>query len=304
VNAEHELVHLLLSTSEPLAVDALARQLHRDAGWVRHELDRLRRVGAQLDVHPQRGVRLVRSGLPMWVDYLETRHRRRVIVYAQTRSTQDVARQVAGGGEAVVLADAQTAGRGRLGRPWVAPPGTAVLMTATGLAAPTDAVDRHTFLASVAVARAVESLLQRPVAIKWPNDIYVDGRKLAGILVEAALQQTLLGVGVNVHLTADRVPANLADRVTSFAMLGRDVDRLRVIDALLVELATAARADEAELLAAWRQRSTMLHHHVTLLSEGKPVEGEVIDLDPREGLILRTTDGQLRHLRAATTTTA
>lgn len=312
MNVDFDFIHALVQADGPTPVATLASQLQRRPGWVQAQIERLEREGATFNQHPQHGVRLVRTGLPTWIDYLERRHGRRVIVYGETASTQDIARQIGttlpeDARDVLIVADEQTKGRGRLGRSWVAPRGKAVLLTLTLRTAAGPAVDLLTFLTSVAVARAAERLLDRPVAIKWPNDIFVDGRKLAGILVEAVPAPedrlvALVGIGFNTHVQPEDVPEAFADTITSLAMLGRESDRLKVIDTLMTELDAAGHTAEDDLLDAWRERSVMLHHTQTLRSEGKDLTAEVTDLDPREGLIVRTADGQLRHLRAATTT--
>lgn len=252
---------------------------------------------------------LVETGLGVWVDYLQRRDlQRHVAVYRQTRSTQDIARglveQLGGRADgAVVLTDAQSAGRGRLGRPWVAPPGGALLMSRA--CAGGDLRGDRLFLATaVAAARAIEQVTRPPlgVQIKWPNDLLYDGRKLAGILVEAfstsGQSAAVIGIGVNVNAAPPLATAT----ATSLRDCGRPIDRLALADALMMQLDAALGADEAELLDAWRSRSTLLSAQVELISGGHHISGEVIDLDPADGLVVRTNDGAMLHLPAATTT--
>lgn len=319
-----ELLHLLLDASEPLTVEAISLRRRMPPARVISELNRLRDAGCLLEEHPQHGVRLIESGLSAWQDYLRSRlggSGRRIEVYRRTASTQDVCRRLlasygSGADGALAVADEQTAGRGRLGRRWVAPPGSAVTFSRLCLldsAGVRGAVDRLTFAACVAVSGALQELLGpgERVRLKWPNDVVVHGRKLAGILVEttpwAGGAAAIIGVGINVGLTADNWPAELAhlrDQITSLALCGASVDRLRV-------LAEAARAlDEAitatpldALLDQWRERCDMLHRHVRLRSGGRTIEGAVLDLDPQAGLIVQMASGEIVHLPAAVTTT-
>jgi BirA family biotin operon repressor/biotin-[acetyl-CoA-carboxylase] ligase len=323
------LLELLLEAGVQQTMGSLASQLGMNRDAVTAAIERLRRAGCVLDEHPHHGVGLIEAGLGCWADYLETcggaDARRHVTVYGRTASTQDICRTLLdhppvgtkSDTAMIVIADEQTAGRGRLGRQWIAPRGMAVTLSQThamlhGRAGQT--VDRINFAVTVAIARAIESFLDaayRPVRIKWPNDILVGGRKIAGILVETvdsaqAGQAAIIGVGINVALEPQHLPGNdpqLAKRVTSLVMCGVEVDRLRVAAAAIEQMHAALHLDEPEkLIEQWRQRSIMLHHHVRLKTDGKTVAGQVIDLDPCDGLIVRTTSGTLLHLPAATTT--
>jgi len=198
----------------------------------------------------------------------------RQIVYFETiGSTNDVAASLAGSGNsegAVVIADAQTSGRGRRGRSWFSPPAaglyvSVVLAPAKARVTPERATALLTLAAGVALAEAVERVTGLRPAIKWPNDLLVDHRKLAGILAEgvafpstAALQAVVVGFGINVMPAA--YPPALASRVTSLeSELGRSVDRAAVCAESLATLAT--RYDDLlegrydAILDAWRSRA-------------------------------------------------
>lgn len=253
-----------------------------------------------------------------WSDHLERALRdagtpRRVLVYRRTASTQDIARARIPE-PVVVLADEQLAGRGRLGRRWVAPAGSSVLMSVTH---PLDesrgeSADRVTLVTAVALAETLEPLLGGArLEIKWPNDIMAGGRKLAGILVEAVSptprrRVALIGVGINVHQLADDDAAFPIERpggITSMAMLGGRRDRLDVAARVIRGIdAGLANRDDARLLDAWRARNLMSEQRVTLASAGNIITGTVVDLDPAQGLIVRRDSGEIVHLPAATTT--
>lgn len=229
-------------------------------------------------------------------------------MYRQTASTQDLARQY-GGGWFVALADEQTAGRGRLGRAWVAPPGSAVLMSMRW-PCPLEAhsLDTIAYRVAVAAAESAERFLagtSHRVRIKWPNDILVDGRKLAGILIERADGAAIIGIGFNVTLTEHDLaglPIDLAGKVTSLAMLDRPIDRLAVAADLIGRCYTRLTCPHDPLLLdEWRARSP-LGYEARFRSDGVEIAGTVIDLDPALGLIVRRDTGEIVHLPAATTT--
>ncbi len=284
-------------------------------------LDRLRQAGCEIEQQPALGLQLDHAGLGVWSDYLQ-RHTPLLEVYQQIGSTQDALRRLiesvgiqADG--AVTIADIQTAGRGRLGRSWIAPPGSCLLFSRAWVGRASDiasTINRLTFSTAVAVAVGIEQVTgpNLHINIKWPNDLLIDGRKLAGILVETVnLGQgqlaAMIGVGININirpedLTLD-IPSDVADQLTSLFMCGQSVDRLQVLDSVLQQMNVIYQAtDLSTVLDEWRQRSQLIGQEVRLQNNGQLYEGQVVDLDLDEGLILRTETGTLVHLPAATTT--
>ncbi len=279
-------------------------------------LTQLRDAGCDLSSHLQQGTTLNDAGLGVWADYLHHRDgdaSRIIEVYQQTASTQDLVRRIierspAQADGALTIADEQTAGRGRLGRKWLAPAGTALTFS-RAVVSREIGVDCLTLAGAVATARAIEAATPTPIdlRIKWPNDILVDGRKLAGILVESfevnGASAAVIGVGINVSLQPDQLPADVRDTATSLIACGQRVHRLRLLAEIVAQTDAALRAaDLTDLVDQWRQRSTLLGHDVTLQTNGERLDGHVLDLDPTAGLIVRTHDGTIRHLHAATTT--
>lgn len=141
----------------------------------------------------------------------------------------------------VAVAEEQTEGRGRLGRSWHAPAGTAVLMSV--LLRPKVASPRLpelTLVAGEAVAAAIRRLAGLQPAIKFPNDVLLDGRKVAGILAESSEGRVVLGIGVNVNQSAEELPPEAQTEPTSLLVeLGRPVDRGALLAAVLAELEVA-----------------------------------------------------------------
>ncbi|HVW45557.1 MAG TPA: biotin--[acetyl-CoA-carboxylase] ligase [Solirubrobacterales bacterium] len=229
------------------------------------------------------------------------RHFRRV------GSTNTVARELAEAGGpngTVVTADEQTAGRGRQGRAWTAAPGAALLYSA--IVRPLG--PRHPLLplaVPLAVCEAAERL--RPgigCKVKWPNDVHLGGRKLAGILIEARPQAewAVVGVGLNLTIAAEDFPAELRDRATSLfadrraptypsparisrSAGGSPADQARI--GLDEALARWVEADSATVLAAWRERDTLLGREVSWEQGSGVAEG----IDERGYLLVRLADG-------------
>lgn len=150
---------------------------------------------------------------------------------------------------AVVVTDNQTGGRGRLGRVWVAPPGRSlaisVLIKPAGL--PVESFGWFPLLAGVAMCRAVAAFVPGEVAVKWPNDVLVDGAKVSGILTELLpdLSGLVVGAGLNVALSAEELPTDVSTSL-SLAGAGDEPDRDAVLSSYLIQLTTLYR----EFLAA------------------------------------------------------
>ncbi len=165
-----------------------------------------------------------------------------ILHYPVTTSTMDDVERLAAGGAAeglIVVADEQTTGRGRAGRSWTAPAGAALLCSI--LLRPPLPPDRLTTLplvAGVAVAEAIEDRADISCRLKWPNDVWIDGRKVAGILVKATVSagvvdRVVLGVGINLSTNLEDLPPN----ATSLAAAsGRAVSRTDVFDSLITRL--------------------------------------------------------------------
>jgi BirA family biotin operon repressor/biotin-[acetyl-CoA-carboxylase] ligase len=181
----------------------------------------------------------------------------------RTGSTNDHARRLATTGAphgTVVTAAEQTAGRGRQGRSWLAPPGSALLVSLV-LRDPPPLLP---LAAAVAVAETAEAVSGPGVsaAIKWPNDVLVDERKVAGILVEARPQEgwAVLGIGLNVAVRLEDLPTAL--RATA-GTLGRErADVETALEALLAALERILAHDAAAILEAWRERDVLAGREV------------------------------------------
>jgi BirA family transcriptional regulator, biotin operon repressor / biotin---[acetyl-CoA-carboxylase] ligase len=136
---------------------------------------------------------------------------------------------------AVAAADEQTAGRGRLGRYWVAPAGSSVLASiALRPDVPTANLAELSLVAGRACAQALAEVAEVVPTVKWPNDVLIDGRKVAGILAEAREGRVVLGIGINVHQTADQLPERGEHPATSLLLeTGRRVQRAELLASLL-----------------------------------------------------------------------
>jgi BirA family biotin operon repressor/biotin-[acetyl-CoA-carboxylase] ligase len=164
-----------------------------------------------------------------------------------TDSTNERAKQLAAAGAphgTLVTAEEQTAGRGRQGRAWTAPPRSAVLMSMVLR----ELDERLPLTAAVALCEA----LPVEAAIKWPNDVWIEGRKVAGILVEGRPQEGWAVLGVGVNAKTERFPAELAESATSLRLAGVQADSEAVLAWLLTSLSRWLGAPPARVLETWR----------------------------------------------------
>ena len=181
----------------------------------------------------------------------------------------------------VVVADHQTAGRGRLGRTWTAPPGASLLMSVLLRPPPTQAT-RVGLAAGVALVDAVAAVAGVRAALKWPNDLVVGERKLAGILAEAYLGpgDTAVVVGIGCNVNWDTWPDELVDTATACNLeAGRPVDGDALLEALLTHLDRRLDTLAAPaLLADYRSRSSTLGQRVRVETPGAVVTGTAVDI--------------------------
>ena len=199
-----------------------------------------------------------------------------------TDSTNERAKELAAAGAlhgTLVTADEQTAGHGRQGRAWTAEPGSAVLMSVVLR----ELDERLPLTAAVAVADA----LPVEAAIKWPNDVWIQGRKVAGILVEGRPQEgwAVLGIGLNVD--AESFPDELAETATSLRLSGVETTPARVLDDILASLSRWLGAPPARVLDAWRSLDALKGERVRW-ADG---EGVADGIDDSGALRVKTEAG-------------
>ena len=214
----------------------------------------------------------------------------------------------------MAVADHQTAGRGRLGRTWVAPPGASLLMSILlrpGL--PPDRLHLATAAVALSAAAALDDVAGFRPGLKWPNDLVVDDKKLAGVLTEIDGPNVVTGIGINVNWPAE-LPAELADIATAAnhvvaAQRGAPVDdvaldRDAVLDALLAHLSNLY-GDWVEVAKLYRRSCATLHRIVRVDLADESFTGTAADVTDDGHLIVETaaclrtiSAGDVVHLRA------
>jgi BirA family biotin operon repressor/biotin-[acetyl-CoA-carboxylase] ligase len=201
-----------------------------------------------------------------------------------TDSTNERAKELALAGAphgTLVTADEQTAGRGRQGREWTAPPRSAVLMSVVLR----ELDERLPLTAAVALCEA----LPVEAAIKWPNDVWIEGRKVAGILVEGRPQEGWAVLGIGVNVTTRAFPPDLAESATSLHLAGIEEEADSVLAALLRSLDEWLAAPPSRVLDAWRSRDALKGQRVRWAGG----DGVASGIDDSGALVVETSSGQV-----------
>jgi len=317
------------------------------------EAAELERLGYVIELHPHRGYRLIESPDRLMADDLEARldaveaslesvrdewdstlNRDKnvaparaakiigsdILVFEETASTNDVCEQLmrSGGRDGlVVFAESQTHGRGRRGRVWTSPRGKGLWFSVLlRPQLPTPAAQRITVAASVAVALAMRETSGLNARIKWPNDVTVQGKKLAGILVETSTcieqstnkvdgsapsgQGVILGIGINVNCQQDEFPPELAEIATSLQMAtGKAQNRPALAAATLRALDQWYRAALTEfdtVTDEWARLSTTLGKQISVTVGTRRIEGCAQALDGDGALLVRKDNGHVERM--------
>ncbi len=248
---------------------------------------------------------------------------RNLLLLPRTGSTNDVARDLATQGApegTVVLAEEQTAGRGRLARHWLAPPDTCLLCSILFRPTlhPAQAM-RLTMLCALAAADAIEQVAGLHVGLKWPNDLIVEPpnpkaqtptwKKLAGILTETGvigerLEFAIAGIGINVNVPPDELPALAPDATSILAETGQRTDRAALLAALLAGVEQRYQTLQAGTSPhrEWAARLTTLGQPVQIATAGETLTGVAESVDENGALLLRTPDGALHCFTAGDVT--
>lgn len=231
----------------------------------------------------------------------------RIVFYDRVGSTNDVAKQLADAGEpegTVIIADEQTAGRGRLGRAWVAPPHSSILMSLVlrPNLAPSQTA-RVTMAVALGACEAICAETGLAVQIKWPNDLLVHGKKIAGILLEAgivgdALEYVIVGIGINVNFNVASIAEVSNDATTIADELERPFPRVRLVQALLQSIEEYYLRVNENLVSEFSAHLATLNQWVRAQTPAGIEEGVAERVNENGALILRRADGSHIELLA------
>lgn len=288
--------------------------ISRAAIWAR--IEELRKLGYDIEASPHLGYRLLNDPDLLNADDLTARlSKTRVVgrdirVFEQTTSTNDVVEKLARDGVkegAVVFAESQTKGRGRLGRKWMSPGRKGLWFSV--LLRPNlrpQETTQLTVVAATALWRAIHAQTGISPEIKWPNDILIHGKKVVGILTELSaevdrVKHVILGIGVDVNQTAGDFPAELRKIATSLRIeSGKTIPRAELATAILHELdddyARIGSGKFAEVADEWEQRCTTIGQQVIVVVGDRKIRGRAEALGDDGALLVRTEHGHLERI--------
>jgi BirA family biotin operon repressor/biotin-[acetyl-CoA-carboxylase] ligase len=315
---DEEILRLLRERSSGfLSGEEISRRLKvtRTAVWKR--VEQLRSLGYEIKATPRAGYRLIRSPdllIPSEINpLLETKWiGKKIHFFEAVDSTNTKAYEFAlrGAREGeVVIAESQKKGRGRLGREWFSPPfSNLYLSVILRPKIPPHQASLITLMAAVATADALRKFSGLDPRIKWPNDVLLNDRKVAGLLNEIhseadRIHFVILGIGINLNMDESMVSKEIRSRATSLKKeMGQTISRKEFLKTLLGELETWYEVFLEEggttILKAWRDRAQIQGKQVNVTSFGETLRGVAIDVDSDGALILETETGERKRVVA------
>ena len=311
-----QILSALRSNADGVSGAELSQQLGVSRAAIWAHIEELRRLGYEIEASPHFGYQLVNSPDLLHADDLLARlGKTKVIgrdiqVFEQTTSTNDVVEKLARGGVkegAVVFAELQTKGRGRLGRGWTSPLRKGLWFSI--LLRPElhpQETTQLTVASATALRRAIHKETGLRPEIKWPNDLLLGGRKVAGILTELTaeldwVKHVILGIGVNVNLSAGDFPSELRKQATSLKIeSGKPVSRsglaVEILRDLDVDYVRICSGEFKSVADEWETHCTTLGRQVAIRIGNRCIRGRAESLGEDGALLLRTEHGHLEHI--------
>ncbi|MCK4752915.1 MAG: biotin--[acetyl-CoA-carboxylase] ligase [Planctomycetes bacterium] len=239
---------------------------------------------------------------------------RKILVYNSTSSTNDIAAEYVNNKKndgLAIFAEEQTAGRGRTGNKWLTGYADSILCSIL-LTKKTPKSELLSLTVAVAVAGTIGKIVHTEAKIKWPNDIILNNKKVAGIILESKKINGhfayIIGIGINCHQKKDTLPTELKKIATSLDIESKTTsDRISIAKRLLTSLdhwLKVAEKNSDKVIKQWKKLSILMGHRTTLIFDGKKFTGNCIGIDPENGLILQLERGGVRMFDAAHTTIA
>lgn len=315
-DAAFRVLEVLEASSGPVSGEKISGRLGISRSAVWKHVKELISMGYEISASQREGYQLTSKSDRLLPYEIKKKLRTRFIgkqmrYFENTPSTIWVGKQLASEGDAqklhgmVIVAEEQTGGIGRLGRSWVSPAGGVWITIVLKPGIPIDRVFMVTMAGSVAVARAIRKEYELGALIKWPNDIYIGDKKVAGLLLELfaeadEIHYCLLSIGVDVNITPSDLTGVKTPVTSISAEMGHDVDRASFLARLLREFESRYLLIEdgeyEAVIREWKSLSCTLEHRVRINTMKATFEGEAIDIDDSGALIIRKDNGKIERV--------
>jgi BirA family biotin operon repressor/biotin-[acetyl-CoA-carboxylase] ligase len=318
-DAAFKVLEVLEQADVPLSGEIISTKLGISRAGVWKHINELRAMGYDISSSQKEGYRLIRTSNKLLPYEVQKKLRTQFIggkmhYLENTPSTNWVGKQICSEGDMegihglVIIAEEQTGGIGRMGRSWVSPSGGIWITIVLKPGIPIDHVFMVTMAGSVAVARAIRKEFDLGALIKWPNDILIGNKKVAGLLLELSaeadiIHHCLLGIGIDVNVTLNQFSPDLQKEITSISTeVGHEVDRATFLARILKEFENRYLLIESgeyeAIIREWKSLSCTLEHRVHITTMKNSFEGEAIDIDEFGALIIRKDNGKIERVIA------
>jgi BirA family biotin operon repressor/biotin-[acetyl-CoA-carboxylase] ligase len=302
-----------------LSGEELARKTGISRTMVWKHIASLRREGFSIEAVPSQGYRITSEPDLLRQQDVVSGLKARVIgrevqLFTTLASTNTSAMELASTGAVegtVVVAETQTGGKGRLGRKWISPKGNLYLSIILRPNIPIYKAPLITLMGAVAAASAIKKICGLEAGIKWPNDIFISGKKVGGLLTEMSAEQDrirhiVLGIGVDVNMMLDELPPDIRRLTTTLSTeAGAAINRTAFLRQLLKDLDHWYQqflSKDTDVLAEWERLNVTTGRRVTVSGAGETFEGQAEGIDVEGRLLVRQDDGMLRMVAAGDVT--
>lgn len=305
MSLKNDVLYELTAKKEYISGEELAMKFGKSRAAVWKAIKALQKDGCIIEAVTNKGYILCDEGNILNEAVIKARLKNdiKIAFYDETDSTNNQAKRLINEGVSenlLVCAAKQTAGRGRQGKSFYSPDGTGIYMSL--VIHPDSSLQNAvtaTTAAAVAVCRAIEALTDITPEIKWVNDVYVNGRKICGILTEAVtdfesgtVSSVIIGIGVNI--TTSDFPKD----VENAGALNADIRRSELIAKITDELLKITLGDYSSFINYYRTHSMIIGREITFYENGTASSATALEIDETGGLVIRTPDGETRTLRS------
>jgi BirA family biotin operon repressor/biotin-[acetyl-CoA-carboxylase] ligase len=312
-----KVLEILERSETPVSGETISNELGITRSAVWKHIQELRAMGYDIYSSQKEGYKLTHTSnklLPYEIHKkLKTQFIGKKMRYLEnTPSTIWVGKQMCSEGDVgkmhglVIIAEEQTGGIGRMGRAWVSPSGGIWITVVLKPNVPVDHIFMITMAGSIAIARAIRKEFDLGALIKWPNDIFIGNKKVAGLLLELsadadAVHYCLLSIGIDVNVPLNQFSPALQKDITSIsAEVGHEVDRASFLARILKEFESRYLLIESgeyeAIIREWKSLSCTLENRVQIRTLKNSFEGEAIDIDEFGALIIRKDNGKLERV--------